>query len=94
MVVGSLFFRTDCACDAVLLWFTSYYCVDKCFCAPLRAAAASDIHREPEAAPYVFLIRAPAPRGPTDGSTIASASTKRVPRRARRKARIADAKAA
>ena len=67
------------ACDAVLLWFASYYCVDTCFCAPLRARRLPlDVHREeePEAAPHGFLrgasrahgglSRAPPPR--RDGS--------------------------
>ena len=72
MVLGSLLFglrSVAAVCDAVQLWFASYYCVDKCFCAPLRVRDSLSMSIETggcEAAPYDFLRSAPAPRGPTE----------------------------
>ena len=68
-------------CDAVLLWFASYYCVDKCFCAPLRVRDSLSMSIETggcEAAPYDFLRSAPAPRGPRRIPRSASAAAGRV----------------
>ena len=97
--MGSLFFRLrgggaramPCyyGLRAIIVSISAF--VHRCACA---TASRCPSRRGAEAAPYDFLRSAPAPRGPTELSPSAFAAAGRVPRRVRRKARIADAKVA